>query len=273
MTSHPPRSSSQWHEVLIGRSWPPVSTRSRRGSRRHGRSAFCSLPATSSSGTVTGLAAIALISEVSSTTSQRARHSLRRHPAAVAWRRHGHADLEQPVVHHRIRHSNRASRCPGANTKGSQLLPQRQRAVGGQQHLGPLIPVLILFAGLSARIRDWAQHLGRKWFFTIGLYFIAFTVIVFLIDLPLSYYQGYMRQHAYGLSNQTFGKWAQDEVTGLVVGLVGRRVVPLGALSAAEEKPATMVAVHRAPRHPVHRPGRPSSRRSGSIRSSTRLGR
>ncbi len=86
---------------------------------------------------------------------------------------------------------------------------------------GLLIPVLILFAGLSARIRDWAQRLGRKWFFTIGLYFIAFTVIVFLIDLPLSYYQGYMRQHAYGLSNQTFGKWAQDEVTGLVVGLVG----------------------------------------------------
>lgn len=86
---------------------------------------------------------------------------------------------------------------------------------------GLLIPVLILFAGLSARIRDWAQHLGRKWFFTIGLYFIAFTVIVFLIDLPLSYYQGYVRQHAYGLSNQTFGKWAQDEVTGLVVGLVG----------------------------------------------------
>jgi STE24 endopeptidase len=86
---------------------------------------------------------------------------------------------------------------------------------------GLMIPVLILFAGLSARIRDWAQRFGRKWFFTIGLYFIAFTVIVFLIDLPLSYYQGYMRQHAYGLSNQTFGKWAQDEVTGLVVVLVG----------------------------------------------------
>ncbi len=86
---------------------------------------------------------------------------------------------------------------------------------------GLLIPSLILFAGVSARLRTWAQRLGRKWFFTIGLYFIAFTVIVFLVDLPLSYYQGYVRQHDYGLSNQTFGKWTQDQVTGLIIGIIG----------------------------------------------------
>ena len=83
-----------------------------------------------------------------------------------------------------------------------------------------LIPSLLLFAGVSGRIRDWARRTGRKWFFEIGLYFIVFTVIIFLVDLPLSYYQGFVRQHAYGLSNQTFAKWARDEVTGLVIGLV-----------------------------------------------------
>jgi Zn-dependent protease with chaperone function len=83
-----------------------------------------------------------------------------------------------------------------------------------------LIPSLLLFAGVSARIRDWSRRRGRKWFFEIGLYFIAFTVILFLVDLPLSYYQGFVRQHAYGLSNQTFGKWARDEVTGLMVSIV-----------------------------------------------------
>ena len=83
-----------------------------------------------------------------------------------------------------------------------------------------LIPSLLLFVGVSARIRDWAQRIGRKWFFIIGLYFIAFSLIIFLVDLPLSYYQGFVRQHAYGLSNQTFGKWAQDEVTGLLIGTV-----------------------------------------------------
>ena len=83
------------------------------------------------------------------------------------------------------------------------------------------IPSLLLFLGVSARIRDWALRRGRKWFFVIGLYFIAFTVISFLADLPLSYYQGYVRQHAYGMSNQTFDKWARDEVIGLLVGIAG----------------------------------------------------
>jgi STE24 endopeptidase len=86
---------------------------------------------------------------------------------------------------------------------------------------GLLIPSLLLFLGVSARIRDWAQRRGRKWFFELALYFIAFTAIIFLVDLPLSYYQGYVRQHAYGLSNQTFGKWARDEGIGLLVGIVG----------------------------------------------------
>jgi Zn-dependent protease with chaperone function len=48
----------------------------------------------------------------------------------------------------------------------------------------------------------------------------CFTTIIFLVDLPLSYYLGFVRQHAYGLSNQTFDKWAQDEVTGLLIGTV-----------------------------------------------------
>ena len=84
-----------------------------------------------------------------------------------------------------------------------------------------LIPSLLLFLGVSAGIRDWARRRGRKWFVELALYFIAFTAIIFLVDLPLSYYQGYVRQHAYGLSNQTFGKWARDEVIGLLVGIVG----------------------------------------------------
>jgi Zn-dependent protease with chaperone function len=85
---------------------------------------------------------------------------------------------------------------------------------------GLVIPALFLTTGFSARIRTWARTLGRKWFFIIGLYFIIFSVLNFVIDLPLSYYQGFVRQHAYGLSNQTFQKWATDQLTGLMVSLV-----------------------------------------------------
>ncbi len=85
---------------------------------------------------------------------------------------------------------------------------------------GLLIPALFLFTGFSAKIRNWAQQLGRKWFFVIGLYFVIFTIINFIIDLPLAYYQGFVRQHAYDLSNQTFGKWFGDSLKELMVGLI-----------------------------------------------------
>ena len=85
---------------------------------------------------------------------------------------------------------------------------------------GLLIPALFLFTGFSARIRDWATRIGRWWFFVICVYIAIFLIINFAIDLPLSYYQDFVRQHAYGLSNQTFGKWFGDEITGLLITVV-----------------------------------------------------
>jgi Zn-dependent protease with chaperone function len=85
---------------------------------------------------------------------------------------------------------------------------------------GLLIPALFLYTGFSARIRNWAQRLGRKWFFLIGIYFTIFSIFTFVIDLPLSIYGGYVREHAYGLSNQTFGKWFSDELIELLIAIV-----------------------------------------------------
>ena len=85
---------------------------------------------------------------------------------------------------------------------------------------GLLIPAAFLLTGLSARIRNWAQKLGRKWFFIIGLYFAIFALITFVIDFPLAYYQGFVREHAYELSNQTFGKWFGDSLKALLVSIV-----------------------------------------------------
>jgi Zn-dependent protease with chaperone function len=86
--------------------------------------------------------------------------------------------------------------------------------------LGLLVPALFLFTGFSARIRDLARRVGRKWLFTIALYFILFSLVSFVLTLPWSYYTEFVRQHSYGLSNQTLGKWASDTVKGLLVGLV-----------------------------------------------------
>ncbi len=85
---------------------------------------------------------------------------------------------------------------------------------------GLVIPALFLFTGFSARIRDWAAAVGRRWFFVIAVYFLLFSVILFVVDLPLSYYAGYVREHAYGLSNQSAGAWLGDQLKGLLVGMI-----------------------------------------------------
>jgi Zn-dependent protease with chaperone function len=75
----------------------------------------------------------------------------------------------------------------------------------------------ILFSGFSATLRDWAKRIGRTWFFTIVVYFALFTIVTTIITLPLSYYEEFVRQHDYGLSNQTLQKWLTDSLISLAV--------------------------------------------------------
>jgi Zn-dependent protease with chaperone function len=89
-----------------------------------------------------------------------------------------------------------------------------------------LILIVLLATGFSARLRDWSQRIGRKWFFTLAVYFILFNVITALVDLPRAYYVEFVRQHAYGLSNQTLAKWWTDTLISLGVAcLIGPLVI------------------------------------------------
>jgi STE24 endopeptidase len=90
---------------------------------------------------------------------------------------------------------------------------------------GFLVPAVIFWSGLSARLRDWATRIGKRWYVALLLYFVAFTLIAFLADVALDYYSDFVRPHEYGLSAQAFGKWLQDEVIGLALTLVGGALV------------------------------------------------
>ncbi|HEX4966160.1 MAG TPA: M48 family metallopeptidase [Thermoanaerobaculia bacterium] len=85
---------------------------------------------------------------------------------------------------------------------------------------GFAVPALLLFTGFSARMRDVSRKVGRNWFFTIVVYGLLFTVVTFVLSLPLDWYTGFVRPHAYGLSDQTAAKWWKDAAIGLLVGCV-----------------------------------------------------
>jgi Zn-dependent protease with chaperone function len=89
-----------------------------------------------------------------------------------------------------------------------------------------LLLVAILATGFSARLRDWAWRIGRKWYFALAVYFILFSILTGIIDLPRVYYEGFVREHAYGLSNQTIQKWWSDQLITLALScIIGPLVV------------------------------------------------
>jgi Zn-dependent protease with chaperone function len=67
--------------------------------------------------------------------------------------------------------------------------------------------------------------LGRRWFFVIAVYFVLFSVFLWLVELPLAFYSGYVREHAYGISNQTLGKWFGDAGKELLITLIAGPLV------------------------------------------------
>ena len=90
-----------------------------------------------------------------------------------------------------------------------------------EQVLSIALPLLLLFTGLSAWLRTLASQLARGRFYpTLAIYFVLLSLLLFLIELPLSYYVGFAREHAYGLTTQRFSKWASDQMKGLGVGVL-----------------------------------------------------
>jgi STE24 endopeptidase len=102
---------------------------------------------------------------------------------------------------------------------------------------GLLVPGVLLFTGLSARLQTWAAKVGRKRWRGVALFLAAYVLLTFVVDLPLSYYSGYLRPHTYGLSDQAAGKWLGDELKGLLLGLVAVLLFVPGTLWFIRKSP------------------------------------
>lgn len=79
---------------------------------------------------------------------------------------------------------------------------------------------LLLRFRWSAGMRNVAERLTRLRPLQTALYWIQFVVLVSLVTFPLSVYEGYFREHKYGLLNQTFGPWMRDQIVMLMVSVV-----------------------------------------------------
>ncbi len=107
---------------------------------------------------------------------------------------------------------------------------------------GLTLPAVVLATGLSTRLRNASWHVARRvvptpetestapgrwskalgagrWLLAVAVYVVLFLVLLTVASVPLSYYAGFVRPHAYGLSNQSPGAWLRLWTIDLGVGL------------------------------------------------------
>jgi STE24 endopeptidase len=102
---------------------------------------------------------------------------------------------------------------------------------------GLLVPGVILMTGFSAKLRDWTGRAGRRPWLALLLFLASYALIVFLAELPLSYWGSYSQPRAFGLSDQRFGKWFGDELKGLMLGVLALWLFVPGTLWFVRKSP------------------------------------
>ena len=76
---------------------------------------------------------------------------------------------------------------------------------------------LLLWLGLSAALRDWAAERTHSRTYQAMIYVTVYVAVTAAAQFPLALYEGYFREHSYGLSNQNFTAWLGDTGIGLAL--------------------------------------------------------
>jgi STE24 endopeptidase len=85
---------------------------------------------------------------------------------------------------------------------------------------GVVVALLLLNLGWSAAMRNLAERITRFKPVQTLIYWVEYLVLTTILGFPLAVYEGFFREHKYGLATQTFGPWMNDQFKGLLVGLV-----------------------------------------------------
>jgi STE24 endopeptidase len=107
---------------------------------------------------------------------------------------------------------------PGKQEQAREYAHIRRRMLVGDIALAGVYVVIWLVSGWSIDLRNYLLSLTTNEWLVVAGFVLVFGGIYFLIDLPLSYYSGYILPHRYELSNQSLIDWIIDTFKGVLVG-------------------------------------------------------
>jgi STE24 endopeptidase len=83
-----------------------------------------------------------------------------------------------------------------------------------------LVPAVVLLTGFSGWLGRQSKRIGRWEVCATFVFVLLYLFICYLVSLPLNYLRGFARLHEYGLSNQTFARWLDHSLKGLLVNVL-----------------------------------------------------
>ncbi len=81
-----------------------------------------------------------------------------------------------------------------------------------------ILLLALLFFNFSSQIRKFCLNISSSHWMVVLLYFILIGIIAEVLSLPFGFYSGFVLEHRYKLSNQSFAEWVLDELKGIGVG-------------------------------------------------------
>jgi STE24 endopeptidase len=85
---------------------------------------------------------------------------------------------------------------------------------------GAAVLLLLLQLKISARLRDFAEEITQFKAVQVVIYAIGFILLLTILTLPLNVYQGFFREHQYGLTTQSFNPWLAEQIKALLISLI-----------------------------------------------------
>lgn len=83
---------------------------------------------------------------------------------------------------------------------------------------GAIYALAWLFLGWSVSVREWLASITINEWILIPFYISIFGGVYSLLNLPLSYYSGFVLPHRFGQSTQSLKDWLVDQLKGLAIG-------------------------------------------------------
>ena len=104
---------------------------------------------------------------------------------------------------------------------------------------GAAVSLLLLYGRISSRMRDAARRITRFSPLQTLVYWVQFVLVTAALSFPLTVYEGFFREHQYGLATQNFAGWFGDFLKGLAVSAVLGGLLVMALFGIVRRLPST----------------------------------